>query len=71
MNTDKFINSVVAVVIGVIIVTAVAIPVITSNQVASTVTNYAAMNTIMNILPLMMLIGLLVAAVFFVKAKKG
>lgn len=71
MNTDKFIGSVVAVVVGIIVVTAVAIPVISGVTIGESVANRSAMLTILGILPLMMLIGLLVASIFFVKSRKA
>lgn len=70
MNTDGFVNGVVGVVISVIVVVAVAIPIISSNQVASTVTNYSVMNTLINILPIFLLIAIVVGCLVIMKNKK-
>lgn len=51
-----------AVVVTVIVVT-VAIPIISANQVASTVTNYAAMNSMINIIPLLLIVAVIIAIV--------
>lgn len=70
MDMNKFIQGTVAIVVAVIVVIAVGIPIITSNQVASTVSNYSVMNTIINILPVFLLIAVLIGAVALMKSKK-
>lgn len=71
MDTNKFIQGTVGIVVAIIVVVAVGIPIITANQIASTVSNYSVMNTILNILPVFLLIAVLVSAVAIMKAKKN
>lgn len=63
MNISKFVQGLVAVIVGIVLTVTVAVPIISSNQVASTVTNYAALNSLLNILPLLIIVGLVLGAI--------
>lgn len=72
IDIQKFVAGVVGAIVAVIITVTVAIPVISSNQVASTVTNYAAMNSMINIVPLLIIVGVILAVVgMFLYGKKN
>ena len=50
----------------------IAIPIISTNQVASTVENYASMNAMLNIIPLLIIVGVIMAVVgTFLYSKKN
>lgn len=72
IDIQKFVAGVVGAIVAVVITVTVAIPVISSNQVASTVTNYAAMNSMINIIPLLIIVGVIIAVVgMFLYSKKN
>ena len=63
LNIQKWIGVVIAAVVCIIVVVTVAIPIIATNQVESTVENYEALNAIINIIPLLIVVGIIVAVV--------
>lgn len=63
MNISKFTSGLVATIVGIVLTVTVAIPIISSNQVASTVQNYAALNSLLNILPLLIIVGLVLGVI--------
>ena len=63
MNIGKFTNSVVAAVIGVILLVIVAVPIIADNQVASDVANAASINSILQVIPIFIAIGIILGIV--------
>ncbi len=63
MNISKFVGGLVATIVGILLTVTVAIPVISSNQVASNVQNYAALNSLLNILPLLIIVGLVLGVI--------
>lgn len=46
-----------------VIVITVAIPIISDNQVEETVANYAAINSMINIIPLLLIVAVIIAIV--------
>lgn len=74
MNTNGFIRDIVAVTIAVVVITAVAIPIIGGSILteSSGLTNYAQINTILQILPVFLVIAVLVGVIaMFVTSKKN
>ena len=73
MNTNGFIRDIVAVTIAVVVITAVAIPIIGGSILTSDsgLTNYAQINTILQILPVFLVIAVLVGviAMFVTKSR--
>lgn len=73
MNTNSFIRDIVAVTIAVVVITAVAIPIIGGSILTSDsgLTNYAQINTILQILPVFLVIAVLVGVIaMFVTSKR-
>lgn len=74
MNTNGFIKDIVAVTIAVVVITAVAIPIIGGSILtdASGLTNYAQINTILEILPVFLVIAVLVGVIaMFVTSRRN
>lgn len=63
LNIQKWIGGVISAVVCIIVVVTVAIPIISTNQVESTVENYEALNAMINIIPLLIVVGIIVAVV--------
>lgn len=63
MDVQKFTGAVVSIVVVVIIAVTVLIPIITANQAASTVANYQSINAMLNIIPLLVIVGIIIAVV--------
>lgn len=63
MDVQKFTGAVVSIVVVVIIAVTVLIPIITTNQVADTVANYTSINAMLNIIPLLVIVGIIIAVV--------
>ena len=58
-------------VVCVILLVTVAVPIISSNQVADTVTNYASINAMINVLPIIICVGIVVALIaLFISGKE-
>lgn len=73
MNTNSFIRDIVAVTIAVVVITAVAIPIIGGSILTSDsgLANYAQINTILEILPVFLVIAVLVGVIaMFVTSKR-
>lgn len=60
---SRFTGGVVGIVVTVILIVAVMIPIISANEVQSTVANYESLNTIIGILPVLALVGAVIACV--------
>ena len=74
MNTNSFIKDIVAVTIAVVVITAVAIPIIGGSILTSDsgLTNYAQINTILEILPVFLVIAVLVGVIaMFVTSRRN
>ena len=73
MDVQKFVGAVVSVIVVVIITVTVLIPIIADNQVAETVTNAASLNAMINIIPLLVVVGIIISIVgmfLYSRAKK-
>lgn len=71
LDISKFIAAAIGAVICLVVVVTVAIPIISSNQAASSVANADAINSMINIAPLLMVVGVIVAivATFVIRSK--
>lgn len=71
MDISKFIAAAIGAVICLVVVVTVAIPIISSNQASSSVANADAINSMINIAPLLMVVGVIVAivATFVIRGK--
>lgn len=63
MDVQKFTGAVVSIVVVVIIAVTVLIPIISANQAESTVANYQSINAMLNIIPLLVIVGIIIAVV--------
>lgn len=71
LNIQRWIGGVIAAVVCIIVVVTVAIPIISENQVEETVENAGALNAMINIIPLLIVVGIIVAVVgMFLYSKK-
>ena len=74
MNTNSFIKDIIAVTVAVVTISAVAIPIIGGSILTSDsgLTNYDQINTILQILPVFLIIAVLVAVVaMFITSKRN
>ena len=74
MNTNSFIRDIIAVTVAVVTISAVAIPIIGGSILTSDsgLTNYTQINTILQILPVFLVIAILVAVVaMFITSKRN
>lgn len=63
LSISKFTMGITSAVICVILLVTVAVPIISSNQVASTVTNASSINAMINVLPIIICVGIVVALI--------
>lgn len=71
LNIKQWLGGIIALVVGVIITVTVAVPIIADNQVADTVSNSSALNSMLGVLPILIVVGLIVAAVgMFISSKR-
>lgn len=63
MNISKFTSGLIVTIVGIVLTVTVAIPIISSNQVKDTVENSAALNSLLNILPLLIIVGLVLGVI--------
>lgn len=63
MDVQKFTAAVVSIVVVVIIAVTVLIPILASNQVADTVENADAINAMLNVIPILVIVGIIIAVV--------
>lgn len=63
LSISKFTMGITSAVVCVILLVTVAVPIISSNQVASTVTNAASINAMINVLPIIICVGIVVALI--------
>ena len=72
LSVEKFVTAVVGIIVAVVVTVVIAIPVISSNQVAETVANAASINSMLGIIPLLIVVGIIMAVVgSFLYARKG
>ena len=63
IDIQKFVGGTIAAVIVTVIVVTVGIPIIAGNQVSSDVANYNAINSMINIIPLLLIVAVIIAIV--------
>lgn len=63
LSVSKFTMGITSAVVCVILLVTVAVPIISENQVASTVTNAASINAMINVLPIIICVGIVVALI--------
>ena len=63
LSISKFTMGITSAVVCVTLLVTVAVPIISSNQVASTVTNADSINAMINVLPIIICVGIVVALI--------
>ena len=63
LSISKFTMGITSAVVCVILLVTVAVPIISSNQVESTVTNASSINAMINVLPIIICVGIVVALI--------
>lgn len=63
LDLNKFIAAAIGAVVCLVIIVTVAIPIISTNQAAESVANADAINSMINIAPLLMVVGVIVAII--------
>lgn len=63
LSVSKFTMGLTSAIVCVILLVTVAVPIISENQVASTVTNAASINAMINVLPIIICVGIVVALI--------
>lgn len=63
LDIQKFVGGVIAAIVCVIIVVAVGIPIISANVVPETVANADAINSMIQIIPLLLVVAIIIAVV--------
>lgn len=63
MDVQKFTAAVISIVVVVIIAVTVLIPILGSNQVPDTIENSAAINAMLNVIPILVIVGIIIAVV--------
>ncbi len=73
LNLDRWIGGVIGIIVTVLMTVTVLIPVISSNQAQSTVANADAINSMLNLIPLLTVVGIIifVIAMFISKSKNN
>lgn len=72
LDIQKFVGGVISAIVCVIIVVAVGVPVITSNTVGEGVANASAINSMIQIIPLLLVVAIIIAIVgMFLYSRKG
>lgn len=70
-NVGKFVSLVFGVIVAIIMIVVVAIPIISENQVGTGVANATAINSIINIVPILLVVSILMAIVGAFMYKKS
>ena len=69
-NVNAFTSGVISIVIACTIVVVVGIPILSANTVASSVTNYTELNTMLSIIPILLIVGVIMGCIaLFLKNK--
>lgn len=72
LSVEKFVTAVVGIIVAVVVTVVIAIPVLADNQVAETVANASSINSMLGIIPLLIVVGIIMAVVgSFLYARKG
>lgn len=71
LNLDRWIGGVIGIIVTVLMTVTVLIPVISSNQAGETVTNHDAINSMLNLIPLLTVVGIIIFVIgmFISKSK--
>lgn len=70
MDVQKFTGAVVSIVVVVIIAVSVLVPIVASNQVTG-IDNADSINAMLNIIPLLVIVGIIIAVVALFLGKKS
>ena len=70
MDVQKFTGAVVSIVVVVIIAVSVLVPIVASNQVTG-IDNANSINAMLNIIPLLVIVGIIIAVVALFLGKKN
>ena len=70
MDVQKFTGAVVSIVVVVIIAVSVLVPIVASNQVTG-IDNADSINAMLNIIPLLVIVGIIIAVVALFLGKKN
>lgn len=70
MDVQKFTGAVVSIVVVVIIAVSVLVPIVASNQVSG-IDNADSINAMLNIIPLLVIVGIIIAVVALFLGKKN
>lgn len=72
LSVEKFVTAVVGIIVAVVVTVVIAIPVISSNTVAENVANASSINSMLGIIPLLIVVGIIMAVVgSFLYSRKG
>lgn len=72
LNLDKWIGGVIAIIVTVLMTVTVLIPVISGNQAESTVANADAINSMLNLIPLLTVVGIIIFVIgMFISRSKN
>ena len=72
LDIQKFVGGVIGAIVCVIIVVAVGVPILTTNQVADGTPNADAINSMINIIPLLLVVAIIIAIVgLFLYSRKN
>ena len=75
MDVQKFTGAVVSIVVVVIIAVSVLVPIVASNQVPTegegSISNAASINAMLNIVPLLVIVGIIIAVVALFLGKRN
>ena len=70
MDVQKFTGAVVSIVVVVIIAVSVLVPIVATNQVKDDLANADSINAMLNIIPLLVIVGIIIAVVALFLGKK-
>ncbi len=72
LSVEKFVTAVVGIIVAVVVTVVIAIPVISSNTVGEGIANADSINSMLGIIPLLIVVGIIMAVVgSFLYARKG
>lgn len=73
LNLDKWIGGVIGIIVTVLMTVTVLIPVISGNQASSEVANSDAINSMLNLIPLLTVVGIIIFVIgmFISKSKNN
>lgn len=75
MNVQNFTGAVISIVVVVIIAVSVLVPIVASNQIptegAGSIANASSINAMLNIIPLLVIVGIIIAVVALFLGKRN